>query len=102
MDRGLMVIPKVVREDIGITSNSYVSLVEGYGAFTVRPVINSAVSGLTVIPAKYKTREERLAVLAKIKKPIWTDADYKFWLKGRKEMAKRAKKFDKWEPYWEK
>lgn len=108
MDRGLIVIPKQIREKIGLSKNSYVGVFQREDEIVIKPVRNQnrryddgsyLYKGLRIWPAKYK-KEEAIKILAKTK-GIWTKKDYEFWKKGRKEWEERMRKIDKLEPYWE-
>lgn len=109
MDRGLIVIPKQIREELGISKNSYVEVKKRGEEIVIKPITAQRTriddgsylyKGLKIWPAKY-TKDEALKILSRIKGPIWTKKDHQFWKKGRKEMEERMKKIDKLEPYWE-
>ncbi len=106
MDRGLVVIPKNLRDNLGLTKNSYVTVKKTSDGLLIKPLSGQVkkddayiYKGLKIYPAKIKSKKEKLKILAKTK-GIWSEKDYRFWKKGRKEIEKRMEKIDKLEPYW--
>lgn len=91
MERGLIVIPKQIREEAGLTVNSYVRFERRNEEIIIRPV--DTFSGLRILPAKL-AKEQAIVLLTKMNGPIWTQVDYNFWKRGRAKALARQKKYE--------
>jgi AbrB family looped-hinge helix DNA binding protein len=88
MERGLMVIPQKIRKMANINEGMYIRVILKSNEITLKPLLYSSDDPM-VLPAKVKSKKEGMAILSKIKRPLFFDKDIQFIKKGRKMIEDR-------------
>ncbi|MDA1316538.1 MAG: AbrB/MazE/SpoVT family DNA-binding domain-containing protein [bacterium] len=101
MDRGMMVIPIRLRNELGLKKGDYITAVMRDDQIVLTPHIVQEDTQInrkrTLIARKpLISKEEGLKILSKkTKKPLWNDEDMKFYQEGRDMIEKRLQEYDK-------
>lgn len=100
MDRGLVVIPKMIREKAEVSKGTYIKIIYKKGEIILKPLIENttknAVLKKNFISRKAKySKSEGLKILLSAKNIKWTKKDNEFLKQGRKQIEDRLKTYDK-------
>ena len=100
MDRGMMVIPQNMRNEMGIKRGDYIKVIVRNDEIIMKPYLPEAEASQNKSPTlKIRkpliSKEEGLKILSKPLSKQWTDEDVKFYHEGRKMIEKRLQEYDK-------
>jgi len=100
MDRGMMVIPQKLRNELGLKKGDYITAVIRNDEIVLKPhIFLKQTSNTTKEPLNIQksliSKEEGLKILSKkTKKPLWTKEDDIFLKQGRDLIEERLKQYD--------
>lgn len=100
MDRGMMVIPIRLRNELGLKKGDYITAVMKNDQIVLTPhIFPKQTSNTTKEPLKIRksliSKEAGLKILSKkTKKPLWTKEDDIFLKQGRDLIEERLKQYD--------
>ncbi|OGK25592.1 hypothetical protein A2954_01325 [Candidatus Roizmanbacteria bacterium RIFCSPLOWO2_01_FULL_37_12] len=102
MDRGLLVIPKKIREKAEVFKGSYIKIIYKNGQIILEPLVDQFTNkplkkpkrDLILRKAKY-SKKERFNKIMSIGKIKWTKEDDEFLAEGRRQIEDRLNKYDK-------
>lgn len=101
MDRGMMVIPIRLRNELGLKKGDYITAVMKNDQIVLTPHIpqeDTQINRRRELIARKPliSNELGLKLLSKTtKKPIWNDEDMRFYQEGRDMIEKRLQEYDK-------
>lgn len=99
MDRGMMVIPQMMRNEVGLKKGDYIKVIVRNDEIVLKPYVpTEEISQTKVHKLKIRkpliSKEEGLKILSRPLTKLWTDEDVKFYHEGRQMIEKRLKEYD--------
>ena len=101
MDRGMMVIPQMMRNEVGLKKGDYIQVIVRNDEIVLKPYIpTEEISQTKAHKLKIRkpliSKEEGLRILSKrTLEPLWTKEDDAFLKEGRAQIERRLQEYDK-------